>query len=346
MPSISSFECSCCHHRVSAEALRTVCPLCGGLLLIRYDMDALKRSARREAVSSEAGKWRYSSVLPNIAPFSLGEGWMVQSRRHPALFIKDEGANPSGSFAARGVALAVAAAKHYGVQQLSIAEDGDAGSALALYAAAAGIRAHVSLPQDVEAASHLQCVAYGAEVSFSKELNEREGWFDISAGKEPFRLEGLKTMGYELVEQMGWEYPAALICPGGIAALAIWKAFEEMEQLGWVAGRRPRMYVASAANGFEDVITQSCGRVVEGGDWRDLLLVWGKEEGLLLSPGGAAAVGAYEALLASGELKADDRVVLFNPAAGLKYADKTARALRLKSSLPSSLPVGGIITPQ
>jgi threonine synthase len=311
-------------------------------------MDELKRTARREAVPSEAGKWRYSSLLPNLEPLSLGEGStpVRQSRRHPTLFIKDEGANPSGSFAARGIALAVAAAKQAGAQQISIADDGNAAAALVIYAAAAGLRAHVSLPQDVEVANHLQCVAHGAEVSFGKKLSEGEGWFDISAGREPFRLEGLKTMGYELVEQMGWEYPEAVFCPAGVAVRAIWKAFEEMEQLGWVAGRRPRIYVATGANGSEDVIAKSGGRVVEGGDWRDLLLAWGKQEGLLLSPEGAAAAAAYEALLASGELKPDDRVVLFNPAAGLKYAEKTARALRLRSSLPSSLPVGGIITPQ
>jgi len=334
MPSISSFECSRCHHRVSAEAQRTACPLCGGLLLIRYDMDELKRSARRETLFSEAGKWRYSRVLPDIFPLSLGEGWtpMRRSQRYPALFIKDEGANPSGSFEARGMALAVAAAKRDGVQQLSIAEDGDAGSALALYAAVAGIRAHIFLPQDVEIASHLQCVAFGAEVSFvkgPKDVQAREGWFDVSAGWEPYRLEGLKTMGFELVEQMGWEYPEAVFCPTGVAVPAIWKAFEEMEQLGWVAGRRPRMYVISGSNGFEDVIAECGGR-----------------EGILLSPEGAMATGAYEALLATGELKADDKVVLFNPATGLKYADKTARGLRLGASLPSSLPVGGIITPQ
>ena len=347
MPSISSFECSRCHHNVSAEAQQTACPPCGGSLLIRYDMDELKRSARRDALSTEAGKWRYSSVLPDISPLSLDEGWtpMQRSQRYPALFIKDEGANPSGSFAARGMALAVAAAKRDGVQQLSIAEDGDAGSALAMYAAAAGIGAHVVLPKDVEIASHLQCIAFGAEVSFVKGPKE-EGWFDVSAGREPYRLEGLKTMGYELVEQMGWEYPDAVFCPARMAAPAIWKAFEEMEQLGWVTGRRPRLYVISGANAFEDVIAESGGRAVEGGDWRNRLLEWGGKEGILLSPEGAMAAGAYEALLATGELKADDRVVLFNPAAGLKYADKTARGLRLGASLPSSLPVGGIITPQ
>ena len=253
--------------------------------------------------------------------------------------------------------LAVAAAKHYGVQQLSIASQGNAAASLAAYAAAARIGAHVFVPQHIELADHLECVAFGAKVTLVNGLIadcdrlrvERAGDdFDISEFKEPFRLEGMKTLGYELVEQLGWEYPVALICPTGFVAGAIWKAFEEMEQLGWVKGRRPRLYAEIRnSNSFGmNVIEDSGGRGVDSGNALAALLDWGKQEGFLLSPEGAAGVGAYRALLATGELSAGDSVVLINGSSAAKHAEEVARALRLLPSLPSSLPVGGIITPQ
>jgi threonine synthase len=358
MPHISSLECSRCHHRVAADSAQTVCPICTDVLFVRYDMEEIKRSVKRPVGDSGAGIWRYAGILPEFAPVSLGETGtpLLRSRQASGLFIKDEGRNPTGSVEDRGMALAVAAAKHYGIQQLSLASAGAAAASLAAYAAAARVGAHVFIPQDVAPANHLECVAFGAKVNLvngligdcERERGEQAGdAFDVSELKEPFRLEGMKALGYAVVEQLGWEYPVALICPTGLLAVAIWKAFEEMEQLGWVKGQRPRVYGFGGINSFGmNVIEDSGGRVVDGGDALATLLDWGKQEGFLLSLEGASGVGAYRALLASGKLSAGDRVVLINGSAGAKHAEAIARALRLRPSLPSSLPVGGIITPQ
>jgi threonine synthase len=340
--------------------VQTVCPVCGGFLFVRYDMEEIKRSAKRpDAGDRETGLLRYAAVLPEFPLVSLGEGGtpLLRSRQFSGLFVKDEGRNPTGSFEDRGMGLAVAAAKHHGVQQLSIASKGESAASLTAYASAAAMSARVFLPQNASMTSHLECVAFGAEVTIVKGViedcermrEERAGdSFDLSELKEPFRLEGVKTMGYELVEQMGWKYPEAVISPVGIGALALWKAFEEMEQLGWVAGPRPRVYGASGdINLFGmSVIEESGGRVVERGDALANLLDWAKQEGFLLSPEGAAGIGAYQDLLASGELSAEDGVVLVNGSRGLNHADLLARTLRLRPLLPTSLPVGGIITPQ
>ncbi|WP_188554210.1 pyridoxal-phosphate dependent enzyme [Edaphobacter dinghuensis] len=360
MPRITSLECSRCHHHVDSDSARTVCPACNGFLFVRYDMEEIKRSRRRpDAGSLGAGIGRYAAVLPEFAASSLGSGGtpLLPSRRFAGLLVKDEGRNPTGSFEDRGMELAVAAAKHYGVQQLSIAAEGEAAASLSAYANAVAIGARVFLPQDVPMPSHLQCVAFGAEVTVvlgsirdceRKLEQEAKNGFNLSELKEPFRLEGAKTIAYELVEQMGWSYPDGVICPAGIGAVAIWKAFEEMEQLGWVAGRRPRLYVSGSDTGsFESgVLEASGGRVVEGTDALATLLDWARHEGILLSPEGAAGVQTYQALLASGEVAVTDRVVLINGSRGLNYAEVIARALRLRPKLPSSLPVGGIITPQ
>lgn len=348
MPSISSLECSRCHHHVTADIPQTVCPLCGSFLYVLYDMDELKRTAKREDIASRAaaggasrGMWRYAGVLPDINPVTLGEGWtpLLRSSRYPGLYLKNEGANPTGTFAARGFGLAVTMAKHYGIQQASAVSG--AGT-LAAYAAAAGMNAHVSMPEDVPLASYVESAVYGARP------RTKEAYYDVSALKEPFWLEGAKTVGYEVVEQLGWEYPDAVICPTATAVLAIWKAFEEMEQLGWVAGKRPRIF--ALADEPEPLVNNpliaSGGRVVKSAGETILasLLDWGREEGVFLSLAGAAAAAAYGALVESGELTASEKVVLINPCAGLRDAEEIARKLRLR--LPVSLPVGGIITPQ
>jgi threonine synthase len=275
MPVIAFLECSRCHHHVSPDTPQTVCSLCAGSLYVRYDMDKLKHTAKREDIAARAasspaslGMWRYSSVLPDAQPVTLGEGWtpMLHSKRYPGLYIKEEGANPTGTFKARGLGLAVTMAKHYGLQHLVVPSAGNAAGALAAYAAAAGINAHLFMPQDVPLANYLEGVIYGADVTMvdglisdcarmvkenieaQKAANtpSNEIWFDISSLKEPFRVEGKKTMGYELVEQLGWQYPDAVFYPtgGGVGLIGMWKAFEEMEQLGWVkkGSRRPKMY--------------------------------------------------------------------------------------------------------
>jgi threonine synthase len=365
--------------------------------------------------------WRYASVLPDVTPVTLGEGWtpMLRSKRYPGLYIKEEGANPTGTFKARGLGLAVTMAKHYGLQHLAVPSAGNAAGALAAYAAAAGIAAHIFMPQDVPFANFVEGVVYGADVTMvdglisdcarmvgekikaQKEANipANEVWFDISTLKEPFRVEGKKTMGYELVEQLGWTYPDAVFYPtgGGVGLIGMWKAFEEMEQLGWVEKgstgtlKRPKMYALQASGcapivtAFDqhkpaseffqnadtfaaglrvpkpygdtiilDIVEKSGGKAIASDDETILasILDYARNEGIFLSPEGAAATAAYDQLLKSGELSPTDKVVLFNTGAGLKYTDMTAEAMHLrrpgqnKTALPTSLPVGGIITPQ
>jgi len=348
--------------------------------------------------------WRYSAVLPDVEPVTLGEGWtpMLQSRRYSGLYLKEEATNPTGSFKARGMSTAVSMAKKYGLKKLAAPSAGNAAGALAAYSTAAGIEAYIFMPRDVPMANYLEGVAYGAHVTLVDglisdcarlvgERKDQEGWFDVSTLKEPFRVEGKKTMGYELVEQLGWEYPDAVFYPtgGGVGLIGMWKAFEEMEALGWVRpGKRPKMIAVQAsgcapvARAYEageqasrffenaatfaaglrvpkpygdylilEIVRESGGTVLELGDETILksLLDWSRNEGLLLSPEGAAATAAYDHLIATGFLSPADRVVVFNTGAGLKYVDMIAEAMGLKrpaeKKLPERSPVGGIITP-
>jgi len=258
MPAIAYLECSRCHARLSADTPQTLCTQCpdqpAGALYVRYDLTHLQGSSPQEVVGNGAtlpwsGMWRYRAVLPQVEPVTLGEGWtpMLRSKRHPGAFLKEEGANPTGSFKARGLALAVTMAKHYGLRKLAVPSAGNAAGALAAYAAAADIEANIFMPRDVPLANYVEAMAYGANVTLVDgvisdcarivgERKQQEGWFDISTLKEPFRVEGKKTMGYELVEQLGWEYPDAVFYPtgGGVGLVGMWKAFDELEQLGWV----------------------------------------------------------------------------------------------------------------
>ncbi len=390
MPPIASLQCSRCHNPIDAQQPRTVCPLCAGPLYVRYDMDALRTTAKKPRPGAQSSMWRYADVLPDAPPVSLGEGWtpMLPSRRYPNVWIKEEATNPTGTFKARGLSMAVTMARHYGLRKLAVPSAGNAAGALSAYAAAAGIEAHIFMPRDVPLANYLECVAYGAHVTLVDglisdcarivaERREAEGWFDISTLKEPFRVEGKKTMGYELVEQLGWQYPDAVFYPtgGGVGLIGMWKAFEEMEQLGWVSGPRPKMiaiqstgcapvarayregaavsqkfeHAATFASGLRvpkpygdalilDIVRASGGTVVDYPDAEILrsLLDWSRHEGLLLSPEGAAATAAYDDLLASGFLSPTDRCVLFNTGAGLKYVDTIAAAMGLR--LPGKLP--------
>jgi threonine synthase len=387
MPKIAALECSRCKNTVSADTPQTVCPKCAGSLYVRYDLSRLRGAAKRELISSDAstngwsGLWRYRSVLPEVTPVTLGEGWtpMLRSRRNPHVFLKEEGANPTGSFKARGLALAVTMAKHYGIRKLAVPSAGNAAGALAAYAAAAGIEAYIFMPKDVPFANYVEALLYGANVTLVDglisdcgrmvaERKQKESWFDISTLKEPFRIEGKKTMGYELVEQLGWEYPDAVFYPtgGGVGLIGMWKAFAELEELGWVKpGKRPKMIAVQSAGcapvvrAFEhhekvsqmwpDAATFASGLRVPKpyGDYIMLEILkdsggvalaipddqilaslkdWAKSEGLFLCPEGAAATAAYDHLIQTGFLKSSDRVVLFNTGSGLKYTDITAEA--------------------
>jgi len=275
MPPIVSLECSRCHQQISADTPQTVCPACAGSLYVRYDLAKVDQSFRPQPGGAQS-MWRYAAVLPDVEPVTLGEGWtpMLRSRRHPNLYLKEEATNPTGSFKARGMSMAVSMARKYGLQKLAAPSAGNAAGALAAYAAAAGIEAHIFMPSDVPMANYLEGVAYGANVSLvdglisdcarmvaeriKEQRSERSAgrlapedvWFDVSTLKEPFRVEGKKTMGYELVEQLGWEYPDAVFYPtgGGVGLIGMWKAFAEMEALSWVRpGKRPKMIAVQAS---------------------------------------------------------------------------------------------------
>jgi threonine synthase len=390
MPQISHLECSRCHATLDATTPQTVCTQCAGALYVRYDLSSAEGTAVRDAIGTTAqdhswsGMWRYSAVLPNIAPVTLGEGWtpMLPSRRYANVFLKEEGANPTGTFKARGLSLAMTMARSYGIRKIAVPSAGNAGGAAAAYAAAAGIQAHIFMPKDVPLANQVECLAYGAKMTLVDglisdcarivaERKESEGWFDLSTLKEPFRIEGKKTMGYELVEQLGWSYPDAVFYPtgGGVGLIGMWKAFEELEQLGWVTGKRPKMIAIQAAGcapvarAYEqhepvsqmwqnaqtfasglrvpkpygdylilDIVRQSHGTVVALTDDQIFasLSDWAANEGLLLSPEGAAATAAYDHLLTTGFLKPTDRVVLFNTGSGNKYTDVIAQSLGLR----------------
>ena len=381
MPQVSFLECSRCHLHHDPATAQTVCTACAGSLYVRYDLSAAKGTAGRDRIGTTiqdkrwSGMWRYRDVLPSVEPVTLGEGWtpMLPSRRHENVWLKEEGANPTGTFKARGLALAVTMARHYGLKKLAAPTAGNAGGALAAYAAAAGIEAHIFMPRDTPMANQVECRAYGAHLNLvdglisdcGRIVAERkgpEGWFDISTLKEPYRVEGKKTMGYELVEQLGWEHPDAVFYPtgGGVGMIGMWKAFEELEQLGWVTGKRPKMIAVQAAGcapvvrAFEqgeaasqmwqdahtaasglrvpkpygdyiilDILKQSGGTAVALSDDTifDSLKDWATHEGLLLSPEGAAATAAHDHLIGTGFLKKADRVVLFNTGTGNKYTD-------------------------
>lgn len=391
MPKIDRLECSRCGHCEDAETPKTVCPVCAGTFFVRYDLSAAAGTAVRDRIAEPAGgvrsMWRYGMVLPDVKPVTLGEGWtpVMASKRNANVLLKDEGTNPTGTFKARGLGLAVTMARHYadagvGLRKLAVPSAGNAGGALAAYAAAAGMEAHVFMPKDVPLANQVECVAYGAQMTLVDGLisdcakivaarKEAEGWFDVSTLKEPFRVEGKKTMGYELVEQCGWTYPDAVFYPtgGGVGLIGMWKAFQEMEELGWVSGKRPKMIAVQAAgcapmtrafeagadtceffDGAETLasglrvpkpygdylilraVRESGGTVISQTDEEIYRSIadWGRHEGVLLSPEGAAATAAYDRLVETGFLSSNDRVVIFNTGAGSKYTDVIAAMQR------------------
>ncbi len=401
MAKIAFLECSKCGARLSADEPRTICPQDGGSLYVRYDLAALRGRFTREMLAGRvASMWRYAEVLPDADPVSLGEGFtpMLRSRQYPNVLIKDEGLNPTGTFKARGLCLAVTMARAYGLGKLAIPSAGNAASALAAYAAAAGIEAHIFMPRDVPQANLVECRTYGAQVTLVDglisdcarmvaERKQAEGWFDISSLREPFRVEGKKTMGYEVAEQIGWELPDAIVYPtgGGVGLIGMWKAFEEMETLGWIGKKWPRMVAvqstgcapivkawdegkavsepwtgaATLAAGLRvpkayadylilDIVRKSRGTAIAVTDAEilDALRAWATDEGIFAAPEGAAALAAYRRLLASGFFKPEQKVVLFNTGSGLKYIEVIARyASAIGKPQPPSRTIGGIIGP-
>jgi threonine synthase len=376
MARVEYLECTRCAEHYPGDRPQTVCPKDGGILYARYDLPAVKKNFSRNYLKdAPADMWRYAEVLPDAQPVTLGEGFtpMLPSRETPNVYIKDEGRNPTGSFKARGLAAAVTMARHYGLKKLAIPSAGNAASALAAYAAAAGIEAYIFMPRDVPLANRLECESHGACVNLIDglisdcarivaERKEREQWFDVSTLKEPYRLEGKKTMGYEVAEQFGWQVPDAIIYPtgGGVGLIGMWKAFDEMQQLGWIGPERPQMVAVQAAGCapipkawdagaassemWPNATTLAAGlRVPKAyGDYLILEILrtsggvavsvtddeimgalqhWARVEGIFAAPEGAASLAAYRKLQESGFFGSDDRVVLFNTGTALKYLD-------------------------
>ena len=269
---LTHLECTRCGEHYPADRPQSVCPKDAGILYARYDLAAIKRSFSSARLAGRAPTmWRYDAVLPDADPVSLGEGFtpMLPSREYANVYIKDEGLNPTGSFKARGLSACVTMARHFGpkfgLKKLAIPSAGNAASALAAYAAAAGLEAHIFMPKDVPLANRVECDYYGAHVTLvdgnisdcarkvaelkASEAWNKDGWFDVSTTKEPYRVEGKKTMGYEVAEQLGWKLPQGIIYPtgGGVGLLGMWKAFEEMEALGWIGPDRPKMITVQSS---------------------------------------------------------------------------------------------------
>jgi threonine synthase len=400
-------ECTRCGEHYPADRPQTVCPKDGGVLYARYNLASIKKTFSPASLLPLAPTmWRYDAVLPEAKPVTLGEGFtpMLRSREYPNVLIKDEGLNPTGSFKARGLSAAVTMARHFGLKKLAIPSAGNAAGALAAYAAAAGdgMEAHIFMPKDVPMANRIECDYYGAHVTLVDglisdcarkvaELKEgdvwkKDKWFDVSTTKEPYRVEGKKTMGYEVAEQLGWKLPQGIIYPtgGGVGLLGMWKAFDELEQLGFIGPERPHMigvqssgcapivkawdegnaasemwpHAATLASGLRvpkpygdylilDILKKSGGLALTATDAEILVATrhWAKVEGIFAAPEGAASLVAYQKLRARDFFTEEDTVVLFNTGTGLKYLDVLDVAKVEQEPAPASRAIAGIIGP-
>lgn len=382
---ISHLECTGCNTAYSSDQLHTTCPVCGKVLYARYDLDEARRRIDRNAlVKRSPSIWRFFEVLPvkdeaNVV--SLGEGCTPMARAHRLeqalgsreLYIKDEGVNPTGSFKARGLSAAVSKAKELGQHRLVLPSAGNAAGALASYCARAGMEAHVYMPKDAPEANKLECQIAAAYLTLvdgfisdagalAKEQAKKLGLFDVSTLREPYRAEGKKIMGYEIAQDLGWKLPEAIIYPtgGGTGIVGMWKAFDEMEAMGWIDSHRPKMIVVQAegcapivrayqegadhAVPWENPKTSAAGIRVPAaiGDYLILdavrssggmaVTVTEEEifqavsqmsvlEGIFPAPEGAATLAAYAKLLGSEALDPETSVVLMNTGTGFKYLE-------------------------
>jgi threonine synthase len=348
---------------------------CGKPLLAQYDLSpaTLDRAALKDR---EPSMWRYREVMPPCEPVSLGEGF-TPLHWAPKLgekwYVKDEGVNPTCSFKARGMSAAISMAKELGISKVAVPSAGNAGGAMSAYAAKADMEAHVFMPKDTPNACVVECRCLGAQVTLidglitdcAAEIAKRkteEGWFDMSTLKEPYRAEGKKTMGYELAEQMEWVLPDVIIYPtgGGTGLVGMWKAFDEMERMGWIGAKRPKMVSVQAAgcapivkafeNGerfadeFPNAHTSASGlrvpRAIADFIMLDLIRVShgtaltvtdeemiasakeiGAKTGVFAAPEGGATLASARKLSKSGFIGAEDSVVLFNTGSGVKYIE-------------------------
>ena len=386
---LSHLECALCGHELEADQLWNLCPKCQKPLLARYDLERARRAShagegvtREQIAAREPNLWRYRELLPVRDPdhiLSLGEGFtplihaarLGEALRFDRLLIKEEGLNPTGSFKARGLSVALSRAQELGVTAVSIPSAGNAAGAMSAYAALGGMEAHVYMPRDVPQTFVAECRALGAEVTLvdglitdcgrvAAEDVRRFGRFDVSTLKEPYRLEGKKTMGYELAEQMGWALPDVILYPtgGGTGLVGMWKAFAELEELGWIGPQRPRMVTVQAqgcapmvkafheghafAEPWPEARTVADGLRVPAAVGDFLILralresggtalavsdeemmeaarLLGRTQGLFACPEGAATVAAFKRLREEGWIGDEEAVVLFNTGTGLKY---------------------------
>lgn len=382
---LTHLECSICGERHSADELQTTCRACGRALLARYDLASAARTLSRDSVGGRVGSmWRYAEVLPASEMserVSLGEGFtpLLKAPQLGAtlgcdrLLVKDEGGNPTGSFKARGIAAAMAKAVALGVTDVGMPTAGNAGSAAAAYCARAGLAAHVAMPKDAPQAIIDEVRNYGAELALVDgyigdagrliaEGCREHGWFEMSTLKEPYRVEGKKTMGYELWEQLDGRLPDAILYPtgGGTGLIGMWKAFEELEEMGLIGSERPRMFAIQAegcapivraweagaerADPWQAPETIAPGIRVPGPFADDLILMALREsggsavavadgsivesmreisrmEGIDACPEGAATLAGLRVLLANGAIARDEEIVLFNTGTGLKHPE-------------------------
>ncbi|MDP9055659.1 MAG: threonine synthase [Acidobacteriota bacterium] len=366
-------ECSLCTRKFDVGKVWNLCD-CGGPLLVRYALERIGEAWSRDTLASAPhSMWRYAPVLPvrhTASVVSLGEGMtpLLPATRagarigSSALFIKDEGLNPTGSCKARGLSCAVSMCLELGIRKLAIPSAGSAAGALAAYSAAAGLDCHVFMPADVPQANFVECSAFGARVTLVPgligdcarlvaRLAPREGWFHMSTLSEPYRIEGAKTAGYEIAEQMGWELPDAIFYParGGVGIAGMWKAFAELETLGWISSQRPKMIAVQASGEglILKAVRESGGTAVAvpGAERLDAGIRLASEEGVFVSPEGAACVVAAERLLREGFLKRDDKIVICNTASGLKYLEAYSTRFP-RNAAGETDKLGGLITPR
>jgi len=384
---LTGLECSGCGKKYSAVKVHTYCPDCQSPLLARYDLSAIRARVDRDAIRLRpGGMWRWRELLPvkhaqNIIYLGEGDTALLRVPRLGAelglanLFVKDESKNPTGSFKARGLAAAVSKAKELGIEKVIIPTAGNAGGAMAAYAARAGLRAMIFMPKDTPHANIEESRIAGAEVvlvdgiisdaaGMAGEMARAEGWFDLSTFKEPYRVEGKKIMGYELAEELGWTLPDVILYPtgGGTGLVGMWKAFAELEALGWLQDvKRPRMVAvqsdgcAPVVKAFEsgaafcdfwtnahtlasglrvpksfadalilDNLRTSAGTAVAVSDAEilDAQRALGRQEGIFAAPEGAATLAALRKLVREKWVSPQERIVLFNTGSGLKYLDQ------------------------
>ena len=382
---LTNLECTYCGIELSADEPHRTCPDCGKVLYPRYDLQSASAALKREDLKDRpANMWRYFEVMPVLDEanvVTLGEGFtpifktnrLATDTGCSSLYIKDEGLNPTASFKARGLGAAVSKAKELGITRLTMPSAGNAAGAMTAYAAKAGMEAYVFMPKDAPEANRVEVEVTGANLELvdgfitdagriSAQRAEELGLFDVSTLREPYRVEGKKTMGYEIAEQMGWTLPDVILYPtgGGTGIVGMWKAFSEMEAMGWIDGKRPKMFAVQSegcapivrafnegtefAEPWENPDTLAAGIRVPAAIGDYLILQSLREsgggaitvsedeilsdlravaslEGMFICPEGAAIVAALRKLLADGTLSPDESILLLNTGSGLKYLD-------------------------